>query len=165
MKTSRIIKLLAGITVTAVLCSCGGGGGGGGGGTTDKGWSYHPGSNDPKTQAEDENQLLQGRTLFLQGSTAYTFRFEENGVCSVTRTLNGRDLAGRLTYTYTPSAATAATARFTITYDEEWVDIAGETETLNATFNFGSVNQASCNLRVNGTPVGEVPATFNMIGS
>lgn len=166
MKTSRIIKLLAGITVATALCSCGGGGGGGGGGgTTDKGWSYHPGSNDPASQAKDENQLLQGRTLSLQGSTAYTFRFEEGGECTVTRTLNGCNLTGRLTYTYTPSGAKAATARFTITYDEEWVDMGEERETLNATFTFASATQASCELRVNSTAVGEVPATCSLINA
>lgn len=163
MKTSRIIKLLAGITVAAALCSCGGGGGGGG--SSDPGWSYHPGSNDPKTQAEDENQLLQGRTLSLQGNTVYTFRFGESGVSTVERTLNGATLTRRLTYNYNPTSAKAATACFRITYDEEWVDIAGEAETLDATFTFTSATHASCNLRVNNTPVGEVDATFPPVGS
>ena len=164
MQTSRIIKLLAGITVATALCSCGGGGGGGGG-SSDPGWSYHPGSTDPTTQAEDKSQLLQGRTLTLQGGTTYTFRFDEGGECMVTRTLNGSNLTGRLTYTYTPSGAKAATARFSITYDEEWVDLGGETETLNATFTFASATEASCELRVNSTPVGEVDAMFGMINA
>lgn len=152
---------LAAPSAALTLSACGGGGGG----DTDKGWSYHPGSTDPKTQSDDPNQLLKGRIVSFQGETAYTFRFEGTGECLVTRTLNGNTLTGRLSYNYNPTSAQSANAEFRITYDEEWVDIAGETETLNATFNFGSVNQASCNLRVNGTPVGEVPATFNMIGS
>lgn len=164
MKTARIIRLLAGITTAAALSSCGGGGGGGGGGTTDKGWSYHPGSTDPNTQAKDMNQLLQGRTLALQGDTSYTFRFENSGECTVTRTMRGSVQTGTLTYTYTPKGEKSASANFLITYNEAWVDIEG-TETLNATFTFASPTQASCNLRINNTPVGEVPATFRMIST
>lgn len=163
MKTSRVIRLLAGITTAAALCSCGGGGGGGGGGgTTDKGWSYHPGSTDPKTQDKDMTRLLRGRTLFLQGDTSYTFRFEDSGECTVRRTLRGSTQTGTLTYTYTPNGEKSASAEFLITYDEAWVDIDG-TDKLNATFIFASATQASCELRVNNTPVGEVPATFRMI--
>lgn len=161
MKAARIIRLLAEITTAAALCSCGGGGGGGGG-TTDKGWSYHPGSTDPQTQVKDMTQLLRGRTLFLQGDTSYTFHFEDSGKCTVKRTLRGSVQSGTLTYTYTPNGEKSATAEFLITYDEAWVDI-DETDKLNATFTYASATQATCELRVNNTTVGEVPATFRMI--
>ena len=165
MKTSHIIKLLAGITIATTLCACGGGGGGGGGGSSDPGWNRHPGSTDPKTESDDPNQLLKGRSLELQGAeTSYSFTFDESGTCSVTRTNNGSPVQGTLTYTYEAlTGGKSANAVFTITYGEEWEGLQGERETLSAEFTFGSATQASCSLKVNNKPVGEVPATFRML--
>lgn len=165
MKTSHIIKLLAGITIATTLCACGGGGGGGGGGSTDPGWNRHPGSTDPKTESDDPNQLLKGRTLELQGAeTSYSFTFDMSGNCTVTRTNNSSPVAGTLTYTYTPlKGGRSANAVFSITYGEEWEGLTDETETLSAVFTFSSATKASCSLKVNNTSIGEVPATFKML--
>ena len=169
MKTSHIIKLLAGITIATTLCACGGGGGGGGG-SSDPGWNRHPGSTDPKTESDDPDQLLKGRSLelYVQGAetTRYSFVFDASGVCTVTRN-NNNDIPVEGTLTYTYEALTGgkkSNAVFTITYGEEWEGLQGERETLSAEFTFfDSPTQASCSLKVNNKPVGEVSATFEML--
>lgn len=164
------------------LCSCGGGGGGGGGGesggggdsgggevvpvTQDPGVSYHPGSADPATQAADPSHLLNGRSLVLQGhGTTYTFTFAADGASfTVERNNSGKTQRGTMPdYAYYPTAANGATAAFTITYEQEWEDMAAETETLNATFTFNTADSAGCVLSVNGQEVGTVPATFRLV--
>ena len=155
MKTSRIIKLLAGITVAATLCACGGGGGGGGGGSssggsTDKNWSYHPGSDDPKSQSD--GMLLKGRHLELRnGSTSIVFDFSAaDGSCSGVSTT--RDGARAFTIApasiiYRPTSSDKADAVFELSYTQEAWDGEGITpDTLNVHFDFHNAGYATCTI-------------------
>lgn len=76
--------------------------------------------------------------------------------------LNGSDMTGQPACTYTPSTAKAAMARFTITYDEECVDLGEKKVTINVTFAFASATQAFCEQCANNTLVGEVPALVRL---
>lgn len=175
MNASRIIKLLAGLAVSATLCACGGGGGGGGGGVssngggsaavTDQGISYHPGSTDPATQSDDPNHLLKGRQVKLEsGDTAYEMEFDRNGGVQVTRTTGGAPLGGTMSaYTYQPTSATTARAEFRITYNPAWEGSEGESETLVAVFSYASATSAACELQIGSVPVGQVPATVQLL--
>lgn len=158
MKTSRIIKLLAGLTAAVALSSCGGGGGGGGGGgdggggTTDKGASYHPGSNDPNSQSDDFSQLLKGRHMVLyKGTSTFVFDFGYNGSNTVEET--GHDSQPQrgtveYPYTYNPTGETTATARFVIrNAEEQWEGEKPGSVTMEVNFTFQDPYSATCTIR------------------
>lgn len=121
-------------------------GGGGGGGSSDKGWSYHPGSTDPKTESDEPDKPLKGRHLVLEnGETTLTFRFEYDGSCTMTQTGRTATTGTMDFYTYKPDSAKQASATFRINNEkEEWEGDGPGSITLKITFAFHDACTASC---------------------